>query len=275
LNAAAFIAHPYHWPVLGWASDIESWTMDDLKNHFRMGYAPNNCVMVAVGDVKAEEVIALAKKYLEPIPRQDPPPPVRTVEPEQKGERRVVLNKAAQLPLQMFSYHVSRTNSPDYYAIEVLGNVLGEGRSSRLYRRLVDRDQLVINVNQGREFSLDPGDMIFTMQPRSGVDPAKSEQAFLEEIERVRSAGISAEELQKAKNQLLADFYRNLKRISGQANLLGSYEVFFGDYRKLLGADQELQKVTAEDVQNAAKRFLGPKNKTVATLIPEKTEAAK
>ncbi|MGC9970886.1 MAG: pitrilysin family protein [Bryobacteraceae bacterium] len=275
LNAAAFMAHPYHWPVLGWASDIESWTMDDLKSHFRMGYAPNNCVMVAVGDVKAEEVIALAKKYLEPIPRHDPPPPVRTVEPEQKGERRVVLNKAAQLPLQMFSYHVPRSESPEHYALEALSNVLAEGRSSRLYRRLVDRDQLAINVGCGAEFSLDPGQMIFTIQPRSGVDPAKSEQAFLEEIERVRSAGVSPDELQKAKNQLLADFYRELKRISGKANLLGEYEVFLGDYRKLLTADKELEKVTAEDVQNVAKRYLGPKNKTVATLIPEKPEAAK
>jgi zinc protease len=275
LNAAAFIAHPYHWPVLGWPSDIESWTMEDLKNHFRMGYAPNNCVMVAVGDVKAEEVIALAKKYLEPIPRHDPPPPVRTAEPEQKGERRVVLNKAAQLPLQMFSYHVPRSGSPEHYALEVLSNVLAEGRSSRLYRRLVDRDQLAINVGGGAEFSLDPGQMVFTIQPRSGVDPAKSEQAFVEEIERVRSAGVSPDELQKAKNQLLADFYRELKRISGQANLLGEYEVFLGDYRKLLTADKELEKVTVEDVQNVAKRYLGPKNKTVATLIPEKPEASK
>lgn len=275
LNAAAFIAHPYHWPVIGWASDIESWTIDDLKNHFRMGYAPNNCVMVAVGDVKAEEVIALARKYLEPIPRHDPPPRVRTREPEQKGERRVVLNKRAQLPLQMFSYHTPQTNSPENYALEVLGNVLAEGRSSRLYRRLVDRDQLAINVNEGRSFSLDPSQMIFTMQPRSGVDPATSEQVFLEEIERVRSTGITADELQKAKNQLLADFYRQMKRISGKANLLGQYEVFFGDYRKLLTADKELEKVTAGEVQNVAQRYLGPRNKTVATLIREKPEAAK
>jgi len=106
LKASAFIAHPYHWPVVGWPSDIQSWTMEDLQTHFRMGYAPNNCVMVAVGDVKAEEVIALAKKYLEPIPRHDPPPPVRTVEPEQKGERRVELNKPAESPLLMIGYHV-------------------------------------------------------------------------------------------------------------------------------------------------------------------------
>ena len=94
LNAAAFTAHSYHWPVLGWPSDIEAWTMGDLKSHFRMGYAPNNCVMVVVGDVSTAEVQSLARKYLEPIPRQDPPPPVVTKEPQQQGERRVTVKKS-------------------------------------------------------------------------------------------------------------------------------------------------------------------------------------
>ncbi len=275
VKASAFMAHPYHWPVLGWPSDIESWTMDDLQTHFRMGYAPNNCVMVAVGDVKADQVIALAKKYLEPIPRHDPPPPVRTVEPEQRGERRVELNKPAQLPLLTIAYHIPRTDSPEHYAIEVLGNVLAEGRSSRLYRRLVDRDQLAIGVNQFSQFSLDPGLMVFTVQPKGGSDPARSEKAFSEEIERVRAEGISAEELQKAKNQWLADFYREMSTISGKASQLGQYEVFLGDYRKLLSAGQDLEKVTAEDVRNAAQHYLGPRNRTVGTLIPEKPEASK
>ena len=274
LNAAAYTAHPYGWPVVGWASDIESWTMDDLKSHFRMGYAPNNCVMVISGDVQAEQVIALAKKYLEPIPSHDPPPPVRTIEPEQQGERRVELRKFAQLPIQMFAYHVPRTASPDYYALEVLRNVLAQGRSSRLYRRLVDRDQLAISVNCFRQPSLDPGLMIFTVQPRSGVEPARAEQAFTEELERVRGAGIAASELDKAKNQLLAAHYRELKTISGIADELGSYEVFFGDYRKLLTAPQDLAKVSAADVEQAARRYLDPKNKTAATLVPEKKEAA-
>ena len=100
LNAAAYTAHPYGWPVVGWPSDIKGWTMEDLKAHFRMGYAPNNCVMVIVGDVATDEVLKLAKEYMEPIPRHDPPPPVRTVEPAQLGERRVNIVKRSELPLQ-------------------------------------------------------------------------------------------------------------------------------------------------------------------------------
>jgi zinc protease len=231
--------------------------------------------MVVAGDVTAGEVAGLAKKYLEPIPRHDPPPPVRTREPEQQGERRVVLRRPAQLPLQMISFHVPQSGHPDHMALEVLGAVLTQGRSSRLYRRLVDRDQLALQVSQGMALSLDPGQMVFRMQPRAGADPARAEQALIEELERVRSAEVPAEELQKAKTQLLTDFYRSLKTIAGKANLLGQFEVFFGDYRKLNGYAAELEKVTAADVLRVAGQYLGERNRTVATLIPEAKEASK
>ena len=116
--ATAFVAHPYHWPVVGWPSDIESWSMEDLKSHFRMGYAPNNCVLVLVGDVSYDQVMALARKYLEPIPRQDPPPPVRTKEPVQQGERRVTLSKPAQLPMLQVLYHVPEARNPGFARAE-------------------------------------------------------------------------------------------------------------------------------------------------------------
>jgi len=274
LMAAAFVAHPYHWPVVGWASDIKAWTMDDLRNHFRMGYAPNNCTLVVVGDVTFEEVVALAKKYMEPIPRQEPPPPVRTIEPEQRGERRVTLHKAAQLPLVMACYHTPASGGKEHYVIEALNQILSEGRSSRLYRRLVDRDQLLLSINAGREFSLDPGEFIFIMQPRSGVDPARAEKALYEELDRIAREGATAEELQKAKNQLAAGFYRELKTISGKANLLGRYETYFGDYRKLFTAQAELEKVTLADIKAVAARYFSELNRTVATLIPEKGKEA-
>jgi zinc protease len=274
LNAAAYVAHPYHWPVIGWASDIESWTMDDLKAHFRMGYAPNNCVVVASGDVSAERVAALAKKYLEPIPRHDPPPPVRTREPEQQGERRVILEKPAELPLQMFSYHVPPSSSPDYFALQVLERVLAEGRSSRLYRRLVDRDQLAIGVESEVPLSLDPGQFLFVVRPRSGVDPARTERALLEEIEAVRSKPVPDAELDKARNLWLVEFYRRMKSSAGQAQGIGEFEVYLGGYGKLDEAAGQVEKVTAAQVQEAARRYLAPSNRTVATLVPVKEETA-
>jgi zinc protease len=269
LHAAAYTAHPYHWPVVGWPSDIESWTMDDLKSHFRMGYAPNNCVMVVVGDVSSPEVISLAKKYLEPIPRQAPPPPVRTKEPDQIGERRVTVVKPAQLPIEMVAYHVPEANHPDDAVLDVLETILSRGQSSRLYSRMVDKDQLVLSINVFRQTTFDPGLLVFSMQPRSGIEPARAEKVLFEELSRVSSQAVPDQELRNAKNQLLAGHYRELKTIAGRANLLGQYEVFYGDYRKLYSVEQKLEAVTAADIQRVARQYLTEKNRTVATLIPE------
>ncbi|HLJ44607.1 MAG TPA: pitrilysin family protein [Bryobacteraceae bacterium] len=269
LYAAAFTAHPYHWPVVGWPSDIESWTMDDLKTHFRMGYAPNNCVMVVVGDVTNTEVLALAKKYIEPIPRQDPPPPVRTKEPDQLGERRVFVRKPAQLPIEMIGYHVPESKNADDAVLDVLQTILDHGQSSRLYSRIVDKDQLALSVNSFRQSSLDPGLLIFSIQPRAGVDIAKPEKALFEELQLLQTTPVSDRELQKAKNVILADHYRQLKTIAGRANLLGTYEVFHGDYALLFTEEQRVDAVTAADVQRVAAKYLTDKNRTIAVLIPE------
>ena len=273
LWATAYIAHPYQWPVVGWMVDIENWKREDLENHFKMGYSPSNATMVVVGNVSLPEVVSLAQKYLEPIPSHEPPPPVTTQEPPQRGERRVVVRKFAQLPLLMLGYHVPQTKSPDFYAIEVLERLLFSGQSSRLYKRLVDEDQLALSVNGGWQLSFDPTLFIVNTQPKDGVDPAALEKAIHEELERLKSEPVTDHELQKAKNILIADFYRAMKTINGKANTLGSYEVFFGDYRKLFAAPEAYSKVTTEDVMRVAKAYFGAENRTVATLIPEKPAA--
>jgi zinc protease len=269
MQAAAFTAHPYQWPVLGWPSDIEAWTQQDLKDYFAIGYAPNNCTMVVVGDVTFARVMELAKKYIEPIPRHDPPPPLRTKEPEQLGERRVTVKKAAQLPLQMVAYHVPEATNPDAIVLDVTATVLSRGQSSRLYKRMVDEEPLALSVNGGAQDSLDPTLMTFTIQPRNGVDPARTEKVLYEELERLQNTGIPERELQKAKNQLLTQHYNELKTIAGRAQLLGNYAVIFGDYTKTFTIDKDYQAVTAADIQRVAKKYFTEKNRTVATLIPE------
>lgn len=269
MNAAAYTAHPYQWPVVGWPSDIEAWTMSDLKAHFAMGYAPNNCIMVVVGDVTDERIMQLAKKYIEPIPRHEPPPMIRTKEPEQIGERRVTVRKAGQLPIQFVAYHVPESKSSDSATLEVLDGLMSAGQSSRLYRRMVDQDQIVLNVNANFQRSLDPGLFVFSMTPRSGVDPTRTEKTLFEEIEKLQAAPVTDDELRKAKNQLLANHYRQLQTIAGRANLLGSYEVFYGGYDKLFTTEKDLEAVSAADIQRVAKKYFTVNNRTVATLIPE------
>jgi zinc protease len=269
MQAAAFTAHPYHWPVLGWPSDIEAWTQQDLKDYFAIGYAPNNCIMVAVGDVTVARIMELAKKYIEPIPSHDPPTPLRTKEPEQLGERRVTVKKAAQLPIQMIAYHVPEAKNPDFLVLDVAAVVLSRGQSSRLYKRMIDEEPLALSVNGSAGDSLDPTLMTFTIQPRNGVDPARTEKVLYEELERLQNTEVSPRELQKAKNQLLTAHYSQLKTIAGRASLLGHYESIFGDYKKTFTIDKDYEAVTAADVQRVAKKYFTEKNRTVATLIPE------
>jgi zinc protease len=275
LWATAYVAHTYQWPVVGWMSDIEHWTLEDLKNHFAMGYSPSNATMVVVGDVTSEEIFQLCEKYVEPIPSHAPPPPVTTVEPEQLGERRLVVHKRAELPLLLIGYHVPQTNHPDFYALNILRTVLYQGESSRMYQRLVDKDQLALFVRSFSSSAFDPSLEQIIAQPKKGVDPAACEKAIYEELERAKNSAITDEELEKAKNIRLVEFYQQMRTISGRANTIGTYEVFFGDYNKLFDAAKNYAAVTKDDVQRVAKTYFGPNNRTVATLIPESAEKGK
>jgi zinc protease len=269
LRATAFIAHPYQWPVVGWMSDIEHWTIDDLKRHFEMGYAPNNATMVVVGDATSEEIFQLCEKYIEPIPQHAPPPPVTTVEPEQMGERRLVVHKQAELPLLMIAYHVPQTNNPDFYAMNILRTVLVQGESSRMYKRLVDQDQIALEVNLTQQPAFDPTLAIFAAQPKQGVDPVKCEAAIFDELEQIKNTPISDQELEKAKNIRLVEFYHQMRTINGRANTIGTYEVFFGDYNKVFAAAKNYAAVSKEDVQRVAQKYFSANNRTVGTLVPD------
>ena len=275
LWATAFLAHPYQWPVVGWMSDIEHWTMEDLKQHFAMGYSPSNATMVVTGDVTPEEIFKLCEKFIEPIPAHAPPPPVTTAEPEQLGERRVVVRKYAQVPVVMIGYHVPRTSSADYDALTLLRTVLASGESSRLYQRLVDKEQIALDVSMYQEPAFDPTLGIIVAQVKQGADPGAVEKAVYEELERTKSALISDQELEKAKNIQLVRFYQQMRTINGRANTIGTYEVFFGDYKKLFDAAKNFAAVTKEDVQRAARTYFGENNRTVATLVPQAEEKAK
>ena len=275
LEAATFLAHPYHWPVIGWPSDIEKWTLDDLKAYFAKGYSPSNATMVVVGSVKADEVLRLAEKYMEPIPAHDPPPPVRTVEPKQLGERRISVHKFAQLPIVEIAYHVPQAQGPDFYTLELLQTLLTRGESSRLYHALVDQQQLAIEVQSSHEVTFDPFMFTITVQPRQGVATEKVEQVLYAEIENLKSTGVDEQELQKAKNQAIANHYRILRSINRRANQIGRYEVFFGDYHKLANVEQEYDKIGAADIQRAAKEYFGVNNRTVATLVPDTEQTEK
>jgi zinc protease len=269
LWATAFTAHPYQWPVAGWMVDIENWTMSDLKRHFEMGYSPSNATLVIAGDVRFDEIVRLAKLHFEPIARRDSPPPVTTREPEQTGERRLTVTKAAQLPIVMVGYHVPESAHPDYYALRLLEKVLLFGNSSRLYKRLIDRDDLAIEVSGEMDLAIDPTLFTISIQPKEGVRTDLVESALYDELERVKRGPLSEREIEKARNVLIGEFYRTIATINGKANELGSYEVFFGDYRKLFASVSSYSRVSIADVRRVAAKYFSARNRTVGILSPE------
>ena len=266
VQATAFVAHPYQYPVIGWPSDIESWTQDDLINYYRTYYAPNNRTIVVTGDVTAEEVFGLAEEYFAPIPAQPSPPPIRTVEPIQAGERRVVVEAPAQTPLLQVAFHSARASDPDALSLSLLLRILTDGDSSRLHKTLVEDEGLALSVDSLLHEGFDPGLTIFLLTLPPGGDIADAERRLKEELERVINDGVSREELAKARNKMLADFWRELSTINGKAAALGRYQVFHGNYEKLFLLPQTIDAVTTEDLRSVATEVFRATNATFGTL---------
>ncbi len=266
MMANAFVAHPYQFPVIGWPSDIENWTQEDLESYFQTYYAPNNCTMIFTGSVSPEEIFLLAEQHFSPIPRQKPPPPVRTVEPEQSGERRILIEADAETPLLHVAFHASRAADPETRHMELLLNILVGGDSSRLHRLLVEQEQLALNVGASQMEGFDPGLVYFYLTLPPGADVATVEARLLEELERVAVEGVTGAELEKARKIVLADYWRNLSTINGKAAALGNYEVFTGSYENLFSVPENLDAVTVVDLKAVASDVFRRNNMTVGVL---------
>ena len=268
----AFVAHPYHWHVVGFMSDIDNITLDDLKNHYKIYYAPNNAIAVVSGDVNPKEVMKLMHKYYDDIPAQPPPPKVGTVEPEQRGERVAYVHKIAQMPAFMVGYHIPEFGHPDTYPLSIAARILFTGQSSRLYHKMIYQDQSALYVG-GDCFSLqDPG-LFYSfaiMQPGHTAD--KGRNTLFEEIDRLKNEPVKEKELQKAKNQLESEFIFDLQSVSDKGFSIGYYQTLLGDYSKLFEEAEKFQQVTAKDVMRVAKKYFNEKNRNVVVLVPEMPE---
>ena len=264
--ANAYVAHPYQNPIIGWPTDIENWTQQDLKDFFRTYYAPNNITMIFSGDVTPEEIYLLADQYFSPIPRQHPPPAITIAEPEQRGERRFAIEKDAQAPLLHVAFHGGAADDDDALQRTLLLSILGEGDSSRLHRVLVEEDGLAVAVGVYDSAGFDAGLVYFYLTLPPGGDVAAAEARLLEELERAATEGVGESELEKARNLQLAAFWRELETIRGKAAALGEYEVFDGDYVTLFDVPETLAKTTPEALQAVAAKIFRRENMTVGIL---------
>ena len=264
--SAAFSAHPYQWPVIGWRTDVENVPRDVLYRYYKTYYGPNNATVVIVGDVDTERALGLVRKHFGALKRIPPPPTVYTVEPPQRGERRVTVRRAGSLPMAMVAYKTPAANHPDFYALDVLAMVLGEGRTSRLYQKLVET-QLASNAHAGVPSLKDPYFFYASATARTGVTAEKLEAALLEEIERVKAAPITPEELARAKSQVEAEFVFQADSVTAQARQLG-YWAMVDDWRYLITYAERVRALTVEDIHKAAQKYLVTDARTVGHFVP-------
>src|ERR1700704_1981234 len=189
VQATAFVAHPYRFPTIGWPADIQSWRMEDLQKFFKTFYAPNNLTLVLAGDLVPERVFELVRDYFEAIPRQDPPHDVRTREPEQLGERRVVIRRKAQTPLLQYAYKAPAACDPRGPAVSLLLSILVDGDASRLHRLLVEQEKLAIEGSGHWQEGFDPGLFWLYLTLPEGLDPADVQAVLDAELANVAQQG--------------------------------------------------------------------------------------
>jgi len=266
LLATAYQVHPYRNPVIGWNSDIDNLDPDQIRDFFEKYYTPVNMVITLVGDFDSKSTLQMVDRYFGKLAPGVPVPPVVDKEPEQRGERRVTIDFDAEQQL-MIAYHKPAMPHKEDYVFDIILQVLGEGRTSRLYKSLVIEKQLVTDVGV---FTA-PGSrydnlMILSMTPRNGRSCPDIEKATYAELDRLKSEPLSRSELDTARKQIMTSILRGLEGNGGLARMLSSYQTL-GDWHYLVDYEKQINSVTAEDVMAAAKHYLRVDNRTVVTLI--------
>lgn len=272
LQVAAFEAHPYQQPIIGYMSDLETITMTDAEQFFRTYYAPSNLVTVLVGDIKAETAIPVIEKYFGRILARPGPPPLRTVEPPQSAEKIVILEDTSQ-PMYAEAYHKPADTHPDQPVFEAIGDILTRGRTSRLYRSLVRDQKLAVEVEAFSGFPgiKYPNLWVVLATPAFGVTNERVQAALRTEIERLAREDVTDEELAKFKTRAKADLLRSLRSNQGLAEALAENHWLFGDWRELFRSLDRLDKVTKADIRRVAAETFRRNNRTVAMIVTKET----
>jgi zinc protease len=260
----------YKHSVIGSMEDLSAATVDDVAEFFKMYYAPNNAVLVLVGDFKTAEALAKIRASFESIPRQPNPPPVDMDEPAQKAERRDSLeDMLARAPRVDIAYKAVQGNTPDFYALQVLSAVLQSGQSSRLYQKLVKEKEMVTGVGGFMDEKRGTGAFYTNAILRPGTKTEDVEAAIYAEIERLKKEPIADWELQKAKNTTRRNLVNSLQSSLSRAVTIGQYAVYYNDPGLINTRLDKVAAVTKEDVQRVASKYFADTNRTVVVTMPK------
>jgi zinc protease len=268
VSSIAFKAHPYGSPIIGWMDDIKRLTPAEITTFYRTYYTPNNALLVAAGDFRAPDFLEKIKRTFGRVPRGADPPPVVAVEPPQVGERRVLVRKAAELPIVYLGYHVPNHRSDDAAALDLLSTILSSGRASRLYRSLVYERSLALDAGGDYSYlAFDPNMFWFWATPMPGQTPDTLEKELLAEIERVKAEPVTEEELTRAKNQIESAFVFQEDSVHRRASLLARFELIGGYALKDVYLAR-IRALTAQDILRVANAWFPAAKKNVGVLVP-------
>jgi len=261
----AFLYHPYHWTPIGFINDIRTWTINDIKDFHKTYYQPNNAILIVTGDVEPKEVFKRAKKAFGDIKNNAEIPKVKFIEPEQNGAKRVMLKKESEVEMIAITFHIPDFKDKDQVTLSVMSEILFSGKSSRLYKELVDKKRMVNSVYAYNMENIDPGLFIFMATCNPGVSAEDVEKELIIQIELMKDTKVTKKELDKVKVNTKADFIYSLESSTSVANLYGSYLVR-GDISPLMTYEDDVQKVTAKKIQDAANKYFNFDKSTTVIL---------
>ena len=278
LMATAYQAHPYRRPIIGWMDDLSNMTAQDARDWYARWYAPNNATLVVAGDVKADEVIELARRHFGALPARALPPRKPQDEPAQLGEKRIVVKAPAQLPYLLMAWHAPTLKDWEQdtapYALQILAGVLSGNDSARLQKSLVKTRQIAVNASAGYDaVARGPGMFMIDATPAPGKSVAALEKAIREEVRRIQRDGIDQAELARVKAQVIAADVYQRDSLFYQAMQLGEYATAGLPPEALARRVDKLRAVTAREVQAAARQWLQDDRLSVAELDPQPLQA--
>jgi zinc protease len=268
LDATAYKVHPYRNPVIGWLQDVERATDIEQQAYYHRHYYPGNATLVLTGDFETEQALEAVSQRFSAIPRVLEAPAITAVEPPQRGEKRLKVQWRSKVPRIAIAYHAPEIAHPDSYALQVLNLVLTEGKTSRLYQRLVEKEQSVTFVTAEYGESKDSTLFHIRAEARGAHEPEAIEAVIHEELARIAGAGATKQELDRAKHQIGAHFVLSRERAVDQAMLLGQVESLYG----LSYIDTYLDRVsavTSDDLASVCSRYLSEMNRTVGYLVSD------
>lgn len=264
-----FKVHPYKWPVIGYMKDIEAYDSDKLRYFYNTFYVPNNAVLVVVGDFKTSTVKSLIEKYYGKLPSRPLPERKYPIEPLQKVQQNATLRKDVQNTSFVVAYQSPKQGDPDMYALDLAANILGNGSSSRLYKRLVYQKQVATSAYSYNYSMKDQGMFAVGVNMKPGLGSAEALDLVYNEIWKLRNQKVTPQELEKAKTQVMKDLVDSLKTMDGKARALAVNEIVNGTYETLFTDLEKYQAVTADDIKRVADKFTQQTQRSIVTLEPK------